>query len=103
MNEVELTRDALILEALNVLAQKSRITPSALLLLNFPFTDTQITGLDRFLNQSLFYRQALSAADVAEQLHQVRPEMSAKDYHFLAQDLIKAWKKEDRYHGLVFA
>lgn len=103
MNDLELTRDALILEALNVLAQKSRITPSALLLLNFPFTDAQITGLDHFLNQSLFYRQALSATDVAEQLHQVRPEMSAKDYHFLAQDLIKAWKKEDRYHGLVFA
>lgn len=103
MNEIELTHDALILEALNVLARKSKITPSALLLLNFPFTDAQLTGLDQFLNRSLFQRQALTATDVAEQLHHLRPEMAATDYHFLAQDLIKAWQKEDRYHGLVFA
>jgi len=102
MNDVLLTRDALLLEALNLVCQKARLKPSALLLLNFPFTDAELQTLDHFLNRCIFDHQALSAHDVAQKLHEIRPIMAAVDYHFLAADLIKAWQREDRYHGLVF-
>lgn len=102
MNTDKMTRDALMLETINALCRKAKLTPSALLLLNFPFTDPQLIALDEFLNQSLFNHQILSTDDVAQQLHTVRPAMSAADYHFLAADLIQAWQAEERYHGLVF-
>lgn len=98
----KMTRDALMLETINALCQKTKITPSALLLLNFPFTDTQLIALDEFLNQNLFNHQVLSTETIAQQLHTIRPAMSAADYHFLAADLIQAWQAEDRYRGLVF-
>lgn len=102
MNETLLTREALMLEALNLLCAKAKLTPSALILLNFPFTDTELAALDRYLNTCIFNHQALSTKEVSQKLHEIRPLMSANDYHFIATDLIAAWKREDRYHGLVF-
>ena len=102
MNDATLTHEFLLLEVLNAICAKTKIKPSALILLNFHFTDAQLQALDTYLFDHAFGQQALSTQDVAQKLHEIRPNMTAADYFFIAQDLVAAWKHEERYHGLNF-
>ncbi|WP_407888283.1 hypothetical protein [Levilactobacillus sp. N40-8-2] len=96
MHDQPFSTNVLTLEILDAICERLENRPSALIFLDHEFSNNEITVLEDFLTQRTLSHIKTPVADLANQLHAVKPTFTPETTRMLARELSTAFLQEDR-------